>query len=211
VYAEMNNVEVGKSLGFVWIDGKPAMNTLVLDIRMQPSHLIDEDGFNKVVPIGEILALKNDQLIFETFLKDKIVVIGDFENDLHDSIYGKMPGALLVVNIFEAIRQGDIYLKFSLLALILVGYGVLSYFIFYYDGGKLELKLKRFSYPLIGTVGTRLVGFSFGLYLLSVLAYFIFGVHLDILAMATYLSVVSLGKKRLDRGNLKLYNSKLTF
>lgn len=197
MYAALHGAEIKKKFGLVFINGRPAMNTMIVNIRVHESDLEDPQGFSKIIPIGEILALRNDSLIYELFLKDKIIVIGDFQGDLHDSIYGEMAGALLLVNMFEAIVREDVYIKSLLILLVLSGYGFLSYIIFFYEGGILETKFKQFSYPLIGAVGSRLIGFSFGLYILSIVAYFTFGIHLDILAMATYLSLVSILKRRL--------------
>ena len=196
MYLEMHDVKVKEILGLVWIDGRPALNTSILDIKLEPGVLTDDEGFSKVIPLEEVLSLKNDSLISDLFIKGKIVVIGDFKDDLHKSIYGAMPGALIIVNTFEAIRRGDVFIKWTLLLFLLVGYTAISYYIFYYRGGMVEHRIKRFSYPLIGTVGSRLIGFSLTLYVISVISYFTSGIHLDILAMATYLSVVSITKRR---------------
>jgi len=152
-----------------------------------------------------VLALKNDSLIFDIYFRNKIVVIGDFENDLHESVYGKMSGTLILVNMFESIRRGDVYIKYGLLLFVLISYAVFSYIILYYKGGPINDKIKKFSYPLIGAVGSKLIGYSFGLYVISVIAYFSYGVHMDILAMATYLSLVSIVNKKINERKTQVH------
>ena len=40
-------------------------------------------------------------------IEGKIVIIGDFENDMHDTYIGKQPGAIIILNAFHALVQGD--------------------------------------------------------------------------------------------------------
>ena len=40
-------------------------------------------------------------------IEDKIIIIGDFENDMHDTYVGKQPGAIIILNAFHALVQGD--------------------------------------------------------------------------------------------------------
>ncbi len=203
MFLDMNGLKAKKKFGLVWIGGTPSINTSILDIRIQPADLYDRQGFSRIVPLGEVLALRNDSLIFDIFFRNKIVIIGDFESDLHESVYGKMPGTLILVNMFESIRRGDAYIKWGLLLFVLISYGIFSYIILYYKSGAIGHRIKKFSYPLIGAVGSKLIGYSFGLYFISVIAYFTYGVHMDILAMATYLSIVSIVNKKINERKIQ--------
>lgn len=192
----LKHKNIKKRAGLLWDKNRPMLNTIIPDIKILPVQLSD-DAFNRVIPLEDFLALHNDKDIGQ-FFSEKIVVIGDFQTEMHTSIYDKVPGVLLLINVLESLLQGEAYVSWLQLMFIITYYTLLSYFVFFYEGGpgSLEQRITAFSYPLIGSLGSRMLGFSFGLYIVSIICYFVFNVHTDILPMATYLSTLSLIKRK---------------
>lgn len=72
----------------------------------------------------------------------KIVIIGDFENDMHDTYKGKQPGAIIIMNAYYALVQGDhiLFGKYGLTLLFYVFIALLYFFlaILYLNGKSLS-------------------------------------------------------------------------
>ncbi|MEJ1238061.1 CHASE2 domain-containing protein [Chryseolinea sp. T2] len=195
-YEWISHKQLRKRAGLLWGGGRPMSNTVIPDIKILPVELSDEQ-FSRIIPLEDLLVLNNDEAAGK-FFSNKIVVIGDFQTEMHTSIYDQIPGALIIVNVLESLIAGEVNFSYLMLFYLLACYGVLSYLVLYYEGGpgSLEERITRISYPLVGSVGSRMLGFSLGLYIVSIICYFVFNVHTDILPMATYLSMVSLIRRK---------------
>jgi len=201
VLSNLRNQTIRRSMGFVWLDGIPQLNTIIPDMKIHPRKLYADNGFSRIISLEDILIMRNESDMIRTLVKDKIIVIGDFEGDLHETIYGKMPGPLVLVNILEYIKDRNLFQDLLAILFITATYALLSYAILFYvqRPGSFYEKVREISYPLIGSVGSRLIGFSFALYIVAVFSYFIFGVQFDILPLATYLSIVAALKRHATR------------
>jgi hypothetical protein len=82
----------------------------------------------RVLNLGtDILDLGID---ISSLVKDKIVVIGDFtENDIHDTYLGKIAGPIINLNAFEALRNNELEIPWSLIFFLTIFYVIISYLI----------------------------------------------------------------------------------
>jgi hypothetical protein len=92
MYEKLYSAEFGK-WGFLYVmDGKPSLNAVVPNFRIRN---IDDSGY--YMNLGEIL--KTPEPVMLNLTKNRIIVIGDFgDRDMHETIFGDMPGPLLLVN-----------------------------------------------------------------------------------------------------------------
>jgi hypothetical protein len=195
MFETLQNTNAKKSLGLTWIGNRPAFNTNILDLRLRKKHLVGDDGSSLILPLEELFALPNDTLLFNEFLRDKIIVIGNFEEDVHQTVFGKQPGTLILINIYEAIRHGDIYLNGWLIMFVVIVYTALSYFLFFGEPKFKQPPIATKAVLVIATFGGELSVYSIVFYLISLITYFIFGTHLDIFAIAIYFSIIATVKK----------------
>jgi hypothetical protein len=109
-------------------------HTLRFPIKLWNNH-INKDGANfvnfqekRVLNLGaDILDLGID---ISTLVKDKIVVIGDFTaNDIHDTYLGKIAGPIINLNAFEALRNNELEIPWSLIFFLTIFYVIISYLI----------------------------------------------------------------------------------
>src|SRR5690606_9435943 len=93
---------------FVCIDSAKGLclNSVIVDPYIKPYSFLQEDNAGDILGLSEILILASTTDISE-FYKDKIIVIGDFRNDIHKTINGQMPGALILLNVFNTLKQGE--------------------------------------------------------------------------------------------------------
>lgn len=106
--------------------------TLRFPIKLWDSYInkegADFDNFHekRILNLGaDILDLDID---IPSLVKDKIVVVGDFtENDIHDTYLGKIAGPVINVNAFEALRNNEIEIPWTLVFFLLFFYTFVCY------------------------------------------------------------------------------------
>ncbi len=183
MYEKLYSAEFGKR-GFLYVmDGKPSLNAMVPHFRIRN---IDNSGY--YMNLGEIL--KTPEPLMLNLTKNRIIVIGDFrERDKHETIFGEMPGPLLLVNAYLSTVKGDNLISPIFLICLSAVYTMLSYKLFY--GKKSEEKQKD-----IGIIrsGRRFIADSLNyaaiLAAVSVVLYLIFNIHINIMLIAAYLASI---------------------
>lgn len=106
--------------------GKYFFNNFIPTLRIASFDLKHQGGNMLHLYIDELLTVKD---IAPTFLRDRIVIIGDFENlDRHQTIWGDMPGALIVANAFLALEYQDNLISWQLLLFLFLCYILITYF-----------------------------------------------------------------------------------
>ena len=108
---------------FYTIDGRWALNTIIPEFRYKQSDLVE--GINYIH-----LGLFEDYFIRE----GQVVIIGDFEGiyDVHQTITAFASGPIVLLNVFEALMNGDNIISLSYLLLLFVVFFYVTYHSFFY-------------------------------------------------------------------------------
>lgn len=122
--------------------------------------------------------------------KDKIVVIGDFcENDIHNTYLGKMAGPIININAFYALFNDNLSIPFIEIVFLLVLYFAISLSMIK------EISIRQYI-PLAKKIKSRTAGFifsfiglSFGLTLIGLLCYVLWGWDINVLVPSLYFSI----------------------
>jgi hypothetical protein len=191
----------GKQLeqGLLWdkLNGRRVFNSFILDYPMD-NHDVFNAALYNYSHMGELIALP--PAFIHEMVKDKIVVIGDFEDqDVHNTIYGKMPGPLILINAFLALERGDNILSPYFIAMLLLVYTLISYKAIKVRDPItvwVEKKFKGYSFVIEFTVDVTFYLIFFGL--VSVLSYGLFKIHLTILFLSFYMHFLEVGIVSLD-------------
>ena len=97
--------------------------TLMMNIRMT-GRLMDTEGQvreRNYIHLGADLLDLDSIIPVKDQIEDKIIVIGDFKNDIHDTYVGPQPGSVICMNAYLALLNGDHLINFwCVLALFLV-------------------------------------------------------------------------------------------
>ena len=56
--------------------------------------------------LGELLILANDSTFYDQFLKNRFIVLGNFDTDVHTTTIGRMPGSLILLNTYLSLLNG---------------------------------------------------------------------------------------------------------
>jgi hypothetical protein len=177
------------------LDGKLLTASFPLNLRIRNSDLLDNETTKdddvytlkkswKYFELAEFLNIKN-KVFLSNILKDKIVVVGDFENDKFHSHIGDIAGPLVILNAFLSLKHGDPFLSFSYVVFLLIAFGFLSYFLFksfhVVEDGKKKIRVKVLLKPMS----------LFGIILLiTLISYIFFDKYLSVFFLTLYVIVV---------------------
>jgi hypothetical protein len=105
--------------------GEYFFNNFIPTPRIASFELKHQNGDLLHLYIDELLAMQD---IAAKFLRDRIVIVGDFENlDRHQTIWGDMSGALIVANAFLALEYQDNLISWQFLIYSFLCYTLITY------------------------------------------------------------------------------------
>lgn len=129
----------------------------------------------------------------EKMFANKLIFLGDFDNDVHKTVFGIMPGLLIVFNAYLTLAHNNNVITIWWLLLILAGFTWISYRILTGKGFNLLHLLKnRFKSGWVHFIIDSLDELFF-LSILTVLSYLFFNIHINILVLFVYLKLVEFG------------------
>lgn len=225
LYEKLHHEEFRQE-GFWHLSGKKlALNSFILDMKIWnydlEEHPVDSQKVKASylkVHLSELLDLKyppntslpaseyeatNDDLramVINHVTKDKIVVLGDFEDsDMHETISGPTSGPLILVNVLLALEEGDNLISWSFVLFLFSGYFLISYKCYTKNdlldraiGGLLpRTKWRRYL--------MRFMSYIIYFIILSLISYFLFNIHLTILLLAVYMELAEVVIRKLRK------------
>jgi len=200
IYSDLDKVNVHKNFLFTWFSGKGiAFNHQINDYSLR-GYDFTYGNYIKV-GLGELVSiLKLSPEIFNTYLQNRYILIGDFERDVHSTYLTKQPGTLILFNAYLHLHHNRQILS--------VGYVVLLYIFLHWlawiqTGNrsrqhKFLLKIKYFE-PF--EFQANILSISFLLLIFTYLSSLLFHVNVSIFHLITIFSVIDfiifLWKKRI--------------
>ncbi len=119
----------------------------------------------------------------QRMVKDKIIVIGDFENDEHDTYVGSVPGPLLAVYAWNLLDHDGHKLNYWLQLFLFVFYSVVIFIILLPD------ERKHIKNPMLSLL-VSFLGWGFSLWVLKSMLYWIFGLSFIVVIPAVAFSII---------------------
>ena len=203
IHESLSKESFDKGLLFHRRNGHPILNSFILEFPVRQYDIFRNDtlGYSSI-HLQNLLELPDD-MIRET-LADKLIIIGDFlESDLHTTIYGTTAGPLIHLNAYLNLRdhRNDVSLLF-IVYLFLVNLAISFWLFFPGKIGSFQW-FARIQNSKIGGFIVDYVKYASFLLLASVLSYIIFGIHLNILIISLYITIVENGMQYLAERKLK--------
>lgn len=195
LYEKLHRKKIQKFAGLALINGRLSVNSLFVDLRIRNFNLNDGKGNTKVYDFDGLLELLklDGNVFFEKFLKGKIIIIGDFESDVHETVFGTMPGSLILYNVFLSLKYGDTMITFKLLVFITVSFVLISLMLLY-PPKWLEQFHEWCEIVPVGLFLGELFLYTFLIWLVSFLCYLFFNFQLNIVSLSLYLSLFATTK-----------------
>ncbi len=191
IYQDIYNQKINPGI-FYKLDNKYILNSFIVDFRIWSYDLSENSSYKyDYMNIGDFQFLPDSA--FQKLLKDRILVIGDFElNDIHETVYGNMSGPLILLNTFLALEKGQNRLSIFYLIFIFVSFTLINYYVF-----DINIRFKEHFSHLIAKSPIYNEMLRFFLYLfyfsmVSSISFFIFNIHLTILLFSGYMSFLDI-------------------
>ena len=188
-YKELSNDSIVEYFGFSTSKGQLCHKSLFLQFGTEKFNYLKENGDFRYYNIGSDI-LNNTYFDLYNAIKGKVVVIGNFEEDTHDTYAGKKPGSLIVYRALSTLLRGGHILPFWYLFAQFVLYSLISLTLF--TRKSLFDKIPYFKNnqrPLI-RFAISFLGYSSVLFVASVVLFLIFDKVLSIFWISLFFSVV---------------------
>ena len=152
----------------------------------------EENGHQNYYDLGPLLLATYDIEDWEIEMKDKIVIVGDFVEDLHDTYAGLQPGSYLVYLAYKELCHGKHFVSWGFIFIMLIIYILISLFILNRKTIWVFIPYLRNQKNKIIIFLMNLLGFSTILSLLTIFFYLFFNTTYNVFFPSLVFSMVSL-------------------
>jgi hypothetical protein len=140
--------------------------------------------------LGSLLPILNDLKAVKTIFKNKIVFIGNFEGDVLDTPNGKIPGTIILADIYLSLLNGKHYLPYLWVVFMFIAFTALSYVAIYNQFPEVKFKIGFVFAPQISGYLQEYVSYLGILLLLSLLSIFLFDITISLFLPALIFSTI---------------------
>ena len=182
------------------INGKPAFNEVIPVLYYREPDLKDKVRYHDLDEF-----LYGGQTTFQEYFKDKYIILGDFETDLHNTYLGEIPGPFIHWNIYLTLLNKPPVIKPAWLLFTWIYFVILSYFIFKRIK-KAKWIAEKERLPFIGKLIKKYVSYLGALVVLSLLSLLIFNVFISLFYLATFVTGLSVMLENNKSFRTKLIN-----
>lgn len=189
MYRELDGGEIHSCpLGYA-DKGRLCHNTLFISLPLSATDAYGPDGEILHPHLGSQLMVKYSAAELQQLLDNKIVLIGDFENDLHSTFIGDVPGPLLSYYAYLALHQGNHRVNYWLYVFLFAIYFGITLTLF----GRMPLKIKV-KRPLL-VLALSFVGWGLVLCSLKIALFLLLSLDFCATIPAAVFSLISFYKK----------------
>jgi hypothetical protein len=164
-----------------------------------PGYYYNQENIKKeaqVYNIGSILLdLQNHPERINNYLKGKIICIGNFTDDLHETPNGTIPGTIILSDIYLSLLNGEHFVPYLWILLLIISFSTLSYISFYKKMPEIKLNLPFFSAHLSGFI-KQYFSYMGILLILSFLSVLLFGINVSLFFPAFIFSGIEYVKEK---------------
>lgn len=129
--------------------------------------------------LGEVLIdLSVTPSNYDAYFADKILMIGNFQGDIHSTPVGKMSGPVLLANIYLSLVNRQHIVSVGLLTILLLSFSVLSYLAWFSKMPELKLNFNFVFSSYLTKFIRKYVSYFGSMFIISLIAIFFFQVQI---------------------------------
>lgn len=187
MYEDLYSEEYKMGLFLNRIGNQSMINDFVMNFRIRNYQIFEESRKWNYLELGELLAA--DQTFIKNKVKDRIIIVGDFENDTTESITGTISGPLVLLNAFLSIENGEAFISVIFIIYLFIAFIFLTIIAFDpYDF--LDKKFKDPKSLIAKALKSKSLRIVLFISLISITAYLIFGMFISIFFLALYVIII---------------------
>ena len=188
-YKELTNDSIVEHIGFSISNGQLCQKSLFLQFGTEKFSYLKENGDLRYYNIGSDI-LDNTYLDLPNTIKNKVVIIGNFEEDTHDTYAGKKPGSLIVYRALSSLLNGVHLVPFWYLFAQFVLYSLISLTLFTRKSLFDRMPYFRNNQHRLIRFAVSFLGYSSVLFIVSVFLFLMFDRVLSVLWISLFFSCV---------------------
>lgn len=156
---------------------------------------VKSDTSYQLYHIGSMVDLPNYAQVIERIVKDKVVFIGNFEDDVHDTPAGKIPGTIVLADIYLSLLNGNHYVPYLWIVFMILVFSILSYTSVYNKLPKMEFDF-GVAFNFIYTFFSEYFSYLGILLLLSLISVLVFNINISLFLPAFIFSAIDFFHKK---------------
>jgi len=187
MYEDRNSVKIRTTFMGLFYKGN------YIPRSVYPRYFFDTDFMKRhemrLKQMVEVLKL-NGRDFYENTIKGKVIIIGNFSTDTHNTFIGPMPGSLVLFNTYLTLQAGYHMLGIWWVLFALTAFAGLSYYELFYKKERpyhTNRSWHKSFIHLLGVTGLCLI--------VSILSGVLFGIHITIIPVIIYLELIRNFKK----------------
>lgn len=184
------------------IDKHPSLTDPIIDFKIRPIDLNDgtsaRENTYAIRSLGTLLFEQSfwDTTDIKILLKNKVIIVGDFKTDIHQTVFGNIPGPLVLHNAYLTLVEGESLIKWRWLLMLFLLFFWMSRRAYLQEKNKERSKWWQASKTAVGKIMADSIDETFFLAIGTILSYFLFNIHINILILLIYLKIVTYLLKR---------------
>ena len=192
IFTSIKGTELIEKNGLYFQDGDLAFNMKFIPFYKNDAEEFGDKGLVKYPYLGSQIFSQFNPEEIKKMAEGKLVVIGDFINDMHQTYMGEVPGPVIGVRAYQSIEQDG--LKFSWLCFSITS--VIYFFILYNLLGKNDINdlicsALRIKKPIVKYI-VSLLGWGFILSAVKIILYLWLHISFIVLLPTLVFSTISL-------------------
>ena len=180
LYEKISKHKIDSKYGWYFDNNRLMMNSIIIDYQICTHELIDE-GEYPMISLSELLILPEEVIVNE-FLKGRMILMGDFNLDIHETIFGETPGTLILLNVFLNLMDGNHIIHGWWIIFLLLSFTFFSRLMLFPEKKANGNKHINYIQPLIKSA-------TF-LALVSIISYLVFNQHIQVLVITVYINLL---------------------
>ncbi len=201
----LEKAQYKKRLFWPTVNGRISLANPIIDFKIRPFDFNDSGNLEKehftVFSLGTLLFEWGfwDEADIRGILKDKLIIIGDFREDVHQTVFGQLAGPVVLHNAYLTLKEGGNLISWVWLLLFYLFFWWLSYRITKESNDKRSVSPSNRSKTALGAILKDSIDEAFILVLATIVSYFVFNIHVNILVLLLYLKTISYFYSKLSR------------
>jgi hypothetical protein len=140
IYEKLSGKEIVKKGPFFRIDNKLSLKAPITDFKVRMNDFKLGDDLNEsnyaIHHLGTLTEIGRfmDQSDLQQLFAGKLILIGDFDNDIHKTAFGMIPGLVIIFNAYLTLKSEENIVTIGWLILMILGFSWISFRILPVEG-----------------------------------------------------------------------------
>ena len=174
------------------LDGRRSLSNPIIDFKVRPFDILD-GGIYSLHDLGSLLFQFEfwDEADISALFSGKLIVVGDFYNDTHSTVFGSVPGPMIVHNTYLTLAERETLIYWQWIVFLLALFFWMSWRIYHEERLGTKSWLWARSQTALGKIFADSIDDTFFLAVGTILSYLVFNIHINILVLLIFLKLVA--------------------